>query len=142
MNRRLISSALALLACSVSVGVASPPRQPVAHSVVIEGMQFRPATLEIRPGDSVTWVNKDIVEHTATTAAATKQPFDSGLIGVGKTWKRTFNEVGTHDYLCTYHPTMTGVLKVAATSTKRQQRRELPTRAQVFTRPPAPGVAP
>jgi plastocyanin len=123
VNRRLFLSALALLACSVSVGVASPPRKPVAHSVVIEGMQFKPATLDIRLGDSVTWVNKDIVEHTATTAASAKQPFDSGLIGVGKTWKRTISEVGTHDYLCTYHPTMKGAINVAASSPSRVPRR-------------------
>lgn len=123
MNRRLFLSALALLACSVSVvGVASPPRKPVAHTVVIEGMEFKPATLDIRLGDSVTWVNKDIVAHTATTPASAKQPFDSGLIGVGKTWKRTFKEVGTHGYLCTYHPTMKGMLKVAAPSASRVPR--------------------
>lgn len=122
MNRRVFISALTLLACSVSVGGASPPRKPVAHTVVIEGMHFKPATLDIRSGDSVTWVNKDIVEHTATTLASAKQPFDSGLIGVGKTWKRTFKEVGTHDYLCTYHPTMKGVLKVAPSSASRGPR--------------------
>jgi plastocyanin len=120
VNRRLFLSALALLACSVSAG--STPRKPVAHTVVIEGMQFNPATLDIRPGDSVTWVNKDIVEHTATTFASAKQPFDSGLIEVGKTWTRTFKQVGTHDYLCTYHPTMKGVLKVAAPSASRVPR--------------------
>ena len=121
MNRRRFLAALALLACSVSVsvGVASPPRKPVAHSVVIEGMQFKPATLDIRAGDSVTWVNKDVVEHTATAAASAKQPFDSGLIRGGQTWKRTFTDVGALDYLCTYHPTMKGVLNVAASSRSR-----------------------
>jgi plastocyanin len=114
VNQRLFLSALALLAGSVSVGTASRPRMPVAHTVVIEGMQFQPATLEIRSGDSVTWINKDIVDHTATTRASSTRRFDSRLIGVGKTWKRTFKEAGTHDYLCTYHPTMEGVIKVTA----------------------------
>jgi plastocyanin len=116
VNRPLLLAALALLTCSVSVGVASAPPKAVTHSVVIEGMQFKPATLDIRAGDSVIWVNKDIVVHTATTVASAKQPFDSGLIGVGKTWKRTFEKAGTHNYLCTYHPTMKGLVKVTAPS--------------------------
>ena len=107
-------AALALLSCSASVGSASLGRTPVRHTVVMEGMQFQPATLTIGPGDSVTWVNKDIVEHTATTPGSAKQAFDSRAIGIGKSWSRNFKEAGTHDYLCTYHPTMKGVIKVAA----------------------------
>ena len=112
MSRGVFLPALVLLACSVSVDTASPARKPVAHTVVIEGMQFKPATLTIHPGDSVTWVNKDIVEHTATAPVDAKQPFDSQSIGVGKAWKRTFTKPGTHDYLCTYHPTMKGAIEV------------------------------
>lgn len=117
MSRRPPVGALALLACSVSVGAASFARKPVTHTVVIEGMQFTPATLTIRPGDAVTWVNKDIVEHTATTPASSKQPFDSGMIAVGKSWKHSFKASGTYDYICTYHPTMKGVIKVTARGT-------------------------
>lgn len=114
MNRILVA-AVALLLCSASIGTASLGRKPVTHTVVIEAMQFKPATLTIRPGDSVAWVNKDIVEHTATTSASAKQPFDSRMIRVGKSWKRSFKEAGTHDYICAYHPTMKGVIKVTAT---------------------------
>ena len=114
MNRRLVVAVLALLACSARGGAVPFVGKPVTHTVVIEGMQFKPATLTIRPGDSVTWINKDIVDHTATTPAAAKQPFDSRMIKAGKSWKRTFAAAGKHDYLCTYHPTMTGVINVAA----------------------------
>jgi plastocyanin len=48
--------------------------------------------------------------------ASAKPPFDSGLIGVGETWTHTFGKAGVHDYLCTYHPTMKGVLKATAPS--------------------------
>ena len=117
MNPRLVLATLALLACSASAGTASPGPKPVAHTVVIEGMQFKPATLAIRAGDSVTWINKDIVDHTATTPSSAKQAFDSRSIGVGKSWKRTFTKAGTYDYLCTYHPVMKGAIEVrAATS--------------------------
>ena len=109
-----LGAGLVLLCCSASLGVALPGPKPVTHTVLIEGMAFKRPTLSIRPGDTVTWVNKDIVEHTATTPPLAKQPFDSRMIGAGKSWKRTFTKPGTYDYLCTYHPTMEGVVKVAA----------------------------
>lgn len=114
MTRRLFVAGLALLAGSASSGAVSESRKPAAHTVVIEAMQFKPATLTVRPGDSVTWVNKDIVAHTATTPAGAKVPFDSQLIAVGREWKRTFTKAGTYDYICTYHPTMKAVIEVAA----------------------------
>jgi plastocyanin len=112
MSRALFLPVLVLLSCSVSADTSPPAREPLAHTVVIDGMQFKPATLTIDPGDSVTWVNKDIVAHTVTAPASAKQPFDSQSIGVGKTWKRSFSNPGAHDYLCTYHPTMKGVIEV------------------------------
>jgi plastocyanin len=114
VNRRLVVAVLALLACSASGGADPRVGKPVTHTIVIEGMQFKPATLTIRPGDSVMWINKDIVDHTATTPASAKQPFDSRMIKAGKSWKRTFTAAGKYSYLCTYHPTMTGVIDVAA----------------------------
>ena len=50
------------------------------HVVTIEGMRFVPATLAVRRGDRVTWVNKDLVPHTAT---AQSKAFDSGAIAAG-----------------------------------------------------------
>ena len=105
---------VALLAGSASSGAVEEGRKPAAHTVVIEAMQFKPATLSVRPGDSVTWINKDIVAHTATSPAGAKVPFDSEMIGVGREWKRTFTKAGKHDYVCTYHPTMKAVIEVAA----------------------------
>src|SRR5687768_14033228 len=47
-------------------GAAKPPRQPVVHKVVIENMVFSPDALEVRPGDTIVWMNKDFFPHTAT----------------------------------------------------------------------------
>lgn len=118
MNRRLLVWTLVLLACSASVALTALGRKPATHTVVIEGMQFKPATLAISPGDSIVWVNKDIVEHTATTPASAKQPFDSRMIKVGESWSLTFKKPGTYDYICTYHPTMKGVIRVQDEQTR------------------------
>ena len=39
---------------------------PRTHTVKIEGMAFVPATLEVSVGDTVEWINEDLVPHTAT----------------------------------------------------------------------------
>lgn len=112
MTLGLFVAALALLAGSASSGAVPEGRKPAAHTVAMEAMQFKPATLTVRPGDSVTWINKDIVAHTATSPAAAKVRFDSQMIAVGREWKHTFTKAGKYDYVCTYHPTMKAVIEV------------------------------
>ena len=106
MTRRTLA-ALALLACSLSAGAVPPPK---THTVKMEGMVFVPATLTIKPGDSVQWQNIDLVEHTATASAS--GGFDSKMIAAGKSWKHTFKTKGSFAYVCKYHPTMKGSLVV------------------------------
>lgn len=108
MLRGGILAVVALLACSATAGHASAGRKPSTHTVTIEGMVFKPASLTIATGDTVVWVNKDIVEHT-TTAEGT---FDSKMIAAGKSWKQSFKTKASYDYLCKYHPTMKGTLVV------------------------------
>jgi plastocyanin len=78
------------------------------HVVTIEAMQFRPATLAVKPGDQVVWENRDLVPHTATAA----RQFDSGEIGANKRWTWTAREQGSYAYDCTYHPGMKGTVVV------------------------------
>jgi len=78
------------------------------HVVTIEGMAFKPATLTIKRGDSVSWQNQDLVPHTATAAGR----FDSGSIAQGKRWRFTPKTAGRYDYACTYHPGMKAVVVV------------------------------
>ena len=114
MTRRAFLAGLVLLASSASAGaMPQTTRKAKAHTVKIDGMVFTPATLTINPGDSVTWINNDIVEHTATAADGS---FDSKMIAAGKSWKQTFKAKGDFPYVCKYHPTMKGTLKVTAAS--------------------------
>ena len=78
------------------------------HTVTIESLQFKPAVLTVRQGDTVVWVNRDVVPHTATT----KPTFDSGEIAAGRSWKMVANKKGRYDYICTVHPTMKATLVV------------------------------
>lgn len=85
---------------------------PAVHTVVIEATSFRPATLRVRVGDTIVWRNDDMFPHTATSRDG---GFDSGSIAPGSSWRHTVGAgTGTTSYVCTYHPTMKGVLEVAA----------------------------
>ena len=56
----------------------------------------------------VTWINKDIDTHTATSDSAL---FDLSLIpNVPVSY--TFTKAGTYSYHCSLHPEMTGVIVV------------------------------
>lgn len=108
MRRTAFIIALSLLVCSM-LAAAPKHRKPKTHTVVMEGMEFRPAVLTINSGDTMVWVNKDLVEHTATSTTA---GFDSKMIRPGQSWKYTIRTGGDVAYFCTYHPTMTGTLRV------------------------------
>jgi plastocyanin len=108
MTRREFVAGLALLLGSASAGFAQQRRKPTTHKVIMEGMVFKPASITIKAGDSVLWMNNDIVEHTATAEGK----FDSKLIAAGKSWKHTFKAKASYDYVCKYHPTMKGTLAV------------------------------
>jgi plastocyanin len=66
-------------------------------------MAFNPSSITIAAGTTITWTNKDPMDHTVTN----NNNFDSGTIGSGKTWSFTFSNTGTYTYLCSLHSTMT-----------------------------------
>jgi len=91
-------------------GLAGTARAtPTVHTVVIDGMRFIPQTVEVKPGDTVVWRNKDPFPHTATAGAGGP---DSPAIAAGASWKFTAKKRGSYPYLCTLHRTMTGTLVV------------------------------
>ncbi len=65
--------------------------------------------MTIAAGGSVTFRNDDDRAHTVT---ADDGAFNSGPIGEGGSWKRTFKQAGTFSYLCAIHPEMTGKVVV------------------------------
>jgi plastocyanin len=99
---------------ALTLALALPAAFPVvahaaSHTVRIEGMKFQPERLEIRAGDTVTWVNADLVPHTVTAAS---RSIDSGSIAPNAKWTKVVRGRGEIDYVCRFHPTMKGVLVV------------------------------
>jgi plastocyanin len=103
------AAALAMLCWSMGPAAAADAPKAATHTVAIDGTSFQPATLSVKIGDSVVWVNKDPFPHTATSVAG---GFDSREIAPGKSWKYTATKQGEFAYVCNFHPTMKATLKV------------------------------
>ena len=105
-------SAAALVAALAFAGrriLVAASVEPTTHVIHAQGMVFRPQSLEISPGDSVTWINDDIVPH-AIKSTDPKQPWQSPDLRLHGSWTRQFQTACT--YVCPYHPTMTGEIVV------------------------------
>jgi plastocyanin len=95
-----LATALAIL-MAVPAGAAT-------ITIVMQNLVITPAEVSAKVGDTIEWVNKDIVAHTAT---ATGGDFDvmlppnkSGSVVVQKAW--------TISYYCRFHPNMKAALTV------------------------------
>src|SRR5690242_14636955 len=75
-----------------------------SDTVTIHQMQFDPAILTINKGDTVVWINKDMVDHNVTEEK--NKTFYSDTIKVGKSWKHPFDS--SANYFCSIHPSMKG----------------------------------
>ena len=74
---------------------------------------FRPASLTIKTGTTVTWKNTTTVSHTVTSDDG--KSFDSGAanpIAAGGTFSFTFTAAGTFAYHCAIHPFMKATIIV------------------------------
>ena len=79
------------------------------HRVEIKGMAYAPAELTVASGDTIIWVNRDIVPHTVTGAA---RQFDSGSLNPAAEWSLVARARGRTSYTCTFHPIMKGAIVV------------------------------
>jgi plastocyanin len=81
----------------------------VRHRVDIQRFTFVPEYLVVAPGDTVVWVNRDLVPHTLT---AQDSSWDSQALETNQAWELRFTEGMTGHYFCRFHPTMQGQVHV------------------------------
>ena len=77
--------------------------------MTIQGLRFQPEVLTVAPGDTIVWINKDLVPHTATSKTG---GFDWKDIQPSKSWKLTIRKTGDFAYICAFHPAMKATLRV------------------------------
>lgn len=75
--------------------------------VTIENMAFVPAKIEAKVGDTIEWINKDILVHTATVKGGWEV-----LVPARKTASLVVRDAGQVDYYCRFHPNMKGGISV------------------------------
>ena len=80
-----------------------------SDTVVIQSMQFSPAKLNVRLGDTITWINKDLVDHNVKDTI--NNLFYSDTLKNGDSYRWIVE--GRANYICTIHPTMGGEIEVA-----------------------------
>lgn len=92
-------------------GNSGGSKGPGANEVFIQGMAYSPSTITVAANTTITWTNKDAFPHTVTVKTG-PFIFDSGSIGTNSTFSFTFTLTGTYTYICTFHPSMAGTVKV------------------------------
>ncbi len=110
VNRRIALVVVALAGAAglwfAASGVAAGPA--ATHTVTIEATSYKPETITVKKGESVTWVNKDPFPHTVTAAGK----FDSKSIAPNGKWSYRATKTGEFPYICTLHPNMKGTIRV------------------------------
>jgi plastocyanin len=102
---------------------SSPPQQPSRaeredRTAVVDmndQLAFDPKQIEVAAGEKVTWKNVGKVAHTVTadkskvadpslvSVPAGTEEWDSGFVGEGESFSRSFEKPGTYRYVCIPH---------------------------------------
>jgi len=80
-------------------------------TVDIANFAFAPKDIQAKVGQKITFTNQDSTPHTATATAGAK--FDSGQLDQGKSFTYTAKKAGTIQFVCSFHPNMTGTITVS-----------------------------
>ncbi len=92
--------------CSVPIGAAG------STVVAIRDFSFQPATIRVKAGTTITWVNCESETDEAHTSTSDSGVWSSGLLSPGATFSLTFDQTGSFPYHCEPHPFMTGTVAV------------------------------
>ncbi len=109
----MIRVSVPTIAAIAALGFLAPLCAPAfsagtTHAVLMESVDYAPKRVTVRVGDTIEWINKDIVAHTAT---AKNRSWDVNVMP-GKSGRMLMKVPGTLAYFCRYHPNMTGEIIV------------------------------
>lgn len=99
---RLVVAALGLI-------LGSLPLHAETIQVTIDKFAFVPAQINAKVGDTIEWVNKDMVQHTATVEGG----WDV-LIPAAASAKMIVKTPEEVEFFCRFHPNMRGRLVAKA----------------------------
>ncbi len=91
-------------------GCGKPVTDEASSRIAIHNFCFGPTIARVRPGATVTFVNRDGFSHTVLGANGSWGSF--GQIRGGHRALYRFTRPGVYPYVCTYHPGMVGAVVV------------------------------
>ena len=107
----LLAVGLVVVGCgsSDSGGAAShaTPTPKADVTVLMQGLKFAPKRVTIHKGQTVEWVDKDLVDHSVVAKGV-----DSPDFAQGETWSHTFARAGVFRYHDRLNPSMKGTVVV------------------------------
>jgi plastocyanin len=103
------------------LGCTAAPPAARSHVVEMSNFTYAPAQLEVAVGDTVVWVNRDIVPHTASDSL---DRWNSGDMQRGARWSWVATGPGAYRYVCEYHPTMRGTVEVTGPANTEETEAE------------------
>ncbi len=93
----------------VLAGAMSVSAHAATIQITIDKLVYMPAEVTAKVGDTIEWVNKDILAHTAT---ATDKSWDV-MIAPKQNARLVLKKPGAFNYFCKFHPNMKGRVTVA-----------------------------
>ena len=91
-------------AATIAFALLSVAARAETIQVTIDKLVFAPADVNAKVGDTIEWINKDALVHTAT---ARNGDWDVN-IPAGQRGQIQLKNVGAVDYYCKLHPNMKG----------------------------------
>ena len=91
------------------LGFGLAPAWADTIQVTIDKLVFTPTAINAKVGDTIAWVNKDVIAHTATVKGGWEV-----MIPPGKSATHVVEATDTVEYYCRFHPNMKGRITVAA----------------------------
>jgi plastocyanin len=93
---------------AVTLGGTAPSRADTIR-IVIDKLLYAPSAITAAVGDTIEWVNRDALDHTATVTGDWEV-----MIPADETATLTLKKGGSIEYFCRFHPNMTGRINVTA----------------------------
>ena len=90
-------------------GMIAVPAQAATIQITMQDLVFAPVEVAAKVGDTIEWINKDVLAHTAT---ARNGDFDV-TTPPKKTVTSVLKKAGSVEYYCCFHPNMKAVLTIA-----------------------------
>lgn len=101
--------AIAIVVPGPASAVTASPHKSKPFSIAIGGLAYSTPRATVHVGDTVEWVNKDIVDHNVTEK---QKAMWNVSIAPGKSARVVMKKPGSYVYYCRFHPNMVAWLDV------------------------------